>query len=110
MTWVMHLRRSGWNFWQLGEAFLVHYPHLDSASRMHWNGGENGVQLTRPKDKQVDWLSFKRGQIDHTFVQFREWLHKQVPDHARTPMCEDAMDDDARLWVDRKDKRSDSGR
>ena len=101
MTWVMHLRRAGYKFWQIGESFVVHYPHLDSKSRMHWNGGEGGLQMRRPKDGDVDWLSFKRGQIDHTFILFRKWLNQHVKDAARTPMCKDAMDDDQRLWVDK---------
>lgn len=107
MTWVMHLRRKGWTFWQLGESFVVHYPHLDSKSRMHWNGGENGEQLRRPQDADnIDWLAFKRGQVDHTFILFRDWLMQHVRDEARTPLCEDAMNDDERLWVDKDARHS----
>jgi hypothetical protein len=102
MTWVMHLRRAGYEFWQLGESFVVHYPHLDSKSRMRWNGGENGEQVKKPRDSQkVDWLTFKRGQIDHTFVNFRKWLLKNVPDETLISMCEDGLNDDQRLWIDR---------
>jgi len=104
MTWIMHLRRAGWEFWQLGESFLVHYPHLDSKARMHWNGGQHGEQLRKPNDKheKVNWLSFKRGQIDRTFVDFRKWLYENVPDHTKVPMCENALDDDQRLWVNKE--------
>ena len=102
MTWVMQLRRMGWKFEQIGESFIVHYPHLDSKARMHWNGGKNGVQLQRPKaSMHVDWLAFKRGQIDHTFADFRKWLHRNVADESVVPMCSDALNDDVRLWIDR---------
>jgi hypothetical protein len=103
MTWVMHLRRAGWKFWQVGHSFVVHYPHLDSKARMRWNGGKNGIQLRKPV-KSVDWLAFKRGQIDSTFLAFRKWLHEQVPDQTQIPMCQGALNDDERLWVDRESK------
>jgi Glycosyl-transferase for dystroglycan len=104
MTWMMQLRRTGYQFMQLGGAFVVHYPHLDSTARMHWNGGQDGAQLPKPRDPAVDLSAFKRGQIDATFVAFREWLRKEIPDQATVPMCEDALDDDERLWIAPPDK------
>jgi hypothetical protein len=99
MTWMMQLRRTGYHFMQLGGAFVVHYPHLDSTARMHWNGGKDGSQLPKPRDPSIDLSTFKRGQIDATFVAFREWLSQAIPDQAVVPMCEDALDDDERLWI-----------
>jgi Glycosyl-transferase for dystroglycan len=104
MTWMMQLRRTGYQFMQLGSAFVVHYPHLDSTARMHWNGGQDGAQLRKPRDPSVDLSTFKRGQIDATFVAFREWLWKEIPDQAIAPMCEDALDDDERLWIAPQEK------
>lgn len=102
MTWVMQMRREGWKFWQLGDGFVVHYPHLDSKSRMRWNGGENGIQLTKPNEKDhVNWTAYKRGQIDKTFVDFKRWLDENIPDKAVVPLCDDALNDDEKLWIDR---------
>lgn len=107
MTWVMHLRRAGWRFLQLGQSFVVHYPHLDSKSRMHWNGGDNGLQLSKSSvGKDANWTSFKRGQIDQTFVQFRQWLDEIVQDETVVPLCKNAEHDDERLWVDPKQLNS----
>jgi hypothetical protein len=103
MTWMMQLRRNGYRFSQIGTAFCIHYPHLDSKARMHWNGGEGGVQIPKPKTATgIDLHQFKRGQIDETFVQFRTWLEHHVPDRTVVGKCNtpDALDDDERLWVD----------
>ncbi len=100
MTWMMQLRRMGYTFWQLN-TFLLHYPHLDSTARMHWNGGEEGQQLKKPSDPHFDWLSTKRGRVDQTFVEFRKWLRKTIPDETQVPLCENALNDDERLWLDR---------
>jgi hypothetical protein len=117
MTWVMQLRRSGYTFSQLGSAFVVHYPHLDSVSRMEWNQGPREIQPFRGEDGKLykrrpqdisnaDWISFKRGQVDATFVEFRKWLQSEIRDETKVPMCEDKEDDDARLWIDRTNEDS----
>lgn len=99
MTWMMQVRRTGYQLMQLGGAFAVHYPHLDSTARMHWNGGVDGSQLPKPHDTKVDLSKFKRGQVDETFVAFRHWLATSIPDNSVMPMCDDAQDDDQRLWI-----------
>ena len=113
MTWVMQLRRSGYIFHQVGGIFLVHYPHLESKARISWNEapqeliqfrGKNGRPYLRPPTKEdtgIDFLRFKRGQVDKTFVEFRTWLTTNVQDQSKVPMCEVTEDDDSRLWIDR---------
>jgi hypothetical protein len=114
MTWVMQMRREGYIFSQLGGAFVVHYPHLDSISRMEWNHGPKEVQpykgqdgkmyKSRPRDvKRADWTAFKRGRVDAAFVDFRRWLRSDLEDTARVPMCGESEDDDAKLWIDRSE-------
>jgi hypothetical protein len=103
MTWVMQLVRSGYAFWQLGESFLVHYPHLDSSARLQWNGGAHGKQLSKP-DPDSNLTDYKRAQTDQTFIEFRKWLYAEIPDETRISPCDDAMDDDAKLWVSRDDE------
>lgn len=98
MTWVMQLRRMGYTFWQLGKgAFVVHYPHLDSPSRVAWN-----YAPIRRNDPFIHWQAYKRGQMDQLFVEFRLWLYSMVPDLTRTPFCQEKLNDDARLLYDRK--------
>jgi Glycosyl-transferase for dystroglycan len=36
MTWILHLRRLGYVFHQLGRSYLVHYPHVESPARLAW--------------------------------------------------------------------------
>ena len=105
---VMQLRWLGYRFSQIGGSFVVHYPHLDSASRMHWNESPKEMQRhvrdgkvyrANPKELSVDWTRYKRGQVDATFVAFRRWLRTEVTNETRVPWCEDAEDDDSRLWV-----------
>jgi hypothetical protein len=103
MTWVMHLRRAGFRFWQVGESFVIHYPHLDSKAREAWNGGNKGHLLAKPKGDHVEWSKYKRGRVDQNFVEFRNWLQTVVPDESHVGMCDDAWDDDAKLWVDHVD-------
>lgn len=111
MTWMMQLIRSGYTLSQLGGTYLVHYPHLDSASRQHWNEAPEqlkvfnekvgSTQIRRPaeSDKNLRLGSFKRGQVDQLFVEFRQWLEEEVPDQRKIKMCPEHQDDDAKLWV-----------
>lgn len=117
----MQLRRVGYKFSQVGGAFLVHYPHLDSKSRLEWNkrpiddasasasggGGGGGGRVGAPvayneetADK-FDWGKFKRARVDALFYDFKRWLEENVPDDSRVPKCEDALNDDYSLWVHR---------
>ena len=111
MTWAMQLRRSGYQFSQLGEAFLVHYPHLDSKSRLEWNKKPKELQrvdstlvgdvLESKEGSNIDLLSYKRARVDALFLDYKDWLRDNVTGSARVPMCENALNDDVRLWVHR---------
>eukprot|EP00934_Nitzschia_sp_Nitz4_P006868 Nitzschia sp. Nitz4//scaffold138_size62050//32350//33360//NITZ4_006390-RA/size62050-processed-gene-0.47-mRNA-1//1//CDS//3329535773//6858//frame0 len=112
MTWMMQMVRRGYTFSQVGGVYLVHYPHLDSASRQAWNQAPQALQVgdhdqqqkvRRPQasDGDLHLQEYKRGQIDQLFVQFKEWLRQAVPDASRIGLCDSAQDDDARLWIAR---------
>lgn len=114
MTWVMQLRRDGYLFSQLGGAFVVHYPHLDSTARVEWNRGPDELQPYHAEDGKLhkrrpgevnlaDWTAYKRGRVDAMFVKFRTWLKTEIEDKSRVRMCAEKEDDDARLWIDRTD-------
>ena len=91
----MQLIASGYIFSQVGGTYLVHYPHLDSASRKSWNG-----KLTKTDSPMLKKDS-KRGKVDQLFVEFREWLDKTLPsDLRRLELCDDAQNDDGKLWVE----------
>lgn len=117
MTWAMQLRRVGYKFTQIGGAFLVHYPHLDSTSRLEWN---KKPELLSDTDKaarevleenvdEVDLGKFKRARVDALFLDFKEWLNDNVQDEARTPKCVDALNDDYSLWVHRPGNKDING-
>lgn len=111
MTQVMHMRRSGYQFSQIGGAYVVHYPHRESKARGVWdesppelsNFERNTRTMRKAKESgllnNVDLNMYKRGQIDKLFVEFREWLDTKVIDKSVVPLCEKASDDDAKLWV-----------
>lgn len=104
MSWAMQLRRSGYQFSQLGGAFLIHYPHLDSKARMEWNKkpellNQKPLDKLDGQDKEnIDWQSFKRARVDALFIEFRKWLGS-IESEPRVPMCDNAPNDDVKLWV-----------
>lgn len=125
MTWVMQLRRMGWRFWQIGRSFLVHYPHLESPTRLLWNGGANGEQLRRPNNGtgdddsgEFDFQAYARGQNDLKYLEFKKWMLATVPDRSVVPKCRRGSptsnrsissqtnhqedDDSSKLWVPRR--------
>eukprot|EP00531_Pseudo-nitzschia_arenysensis_P001388 CAMPEP_0116151564 /NCGR_PEP_ID=MMETSP0329-20121206/20166_1 /TAXON_ID=697910 /ORGANISM="Pseudo-nitzschia arenysensis, Strain B593" /LENGTH=529 /DNA_ID=CAMNT_0003648189 /DNA_START=270 /DNA_END=1859 /DNA_ORIENTATION=+ len=98
VTWMMQVIASGYIFSQVGGVYLVHYPHLDSASRQLWNGPKTTPSPTSKK------LQTKRGKIDKLFVDFKAWLDESIVSQnlQRLEACEDAQDDDGKLWVETK--------
>ena len=104
VSWMMQLRRAGWTFGQIGQGFVVHYPHLDSPARKAWNGAADSrgrsVMMQKPTDESLLLLT-KRGRTDKLYVEFRDWLEQNYPmtSGVRTTLCEDAMDDNFKLWV-----------
>ncbi len=114
LTWMMQVIRRGYKLSQVGDAFVVHYPHLDSEARTKWNEAPDAlkiplrdktVQIRRPKksDGNLNLGSYKRGKVDRLFVDFRNWLEEYVPDTSRMGMCNKAQDDDSKLWLDKED-------
>jgi hypothetical protein len=121
LTWMMQVIRRGYTLSQVGGAFLVHYPHLDSEARTKWNEApdvlkipqkDNTIQIRRPKksDGNLNLETFKRGQVDRLFVEFRKWLEEAVPDTSRMGMCDKAQDDDSKLWLDKADQKASTAR
>ena len=86
---AMHMRRSGYVYSLVGQAWLVHYPHLDSKSRVAWNGYDN----------VENFRDTKRGHVDKLFVEFKRWLENELPDLAKIHQCENFQNDDSKLWV-----------
>jgi len=116
---MMQVVASGFVFSQVGGVYLVHYPHAISKSREDWNRAPKELQqrqqqqigsysVRRPKksDGDLAFDRYKRGKVDDLYLRFKEWLKETIPsDRARLPMCENAQDDDNKLWIDpnRKD-------
>ena len=121
MTWAMHLRRSGYDFAQVGGAFVCHYPHFRSKAKLSWDyipnlnvsdvlavsvearkaAKQNRFNVVEKKDmiRGVDWAQTKRGKGDLLYLDYRKWLYETVPDEARLKMCDEAYTDDNKLWV-----------
>ena len=138
MTWALQMLRSGYKMSQVGGIYLVHYPHLDSKSRLTWNQAPDemiqvmnktkmnakaiisGVndheqhhdndnsdpqelfgRILRPHQAKgpVDFMKYKRGQVDDLFIKFRSWLQDEIPDETQIPLCDEAKDDDSKLWI-----------
>ena len=106
LAWFMQLRREGYIVKQLGGEFVIHYPHLSSKARKSWDKTpkemKEGASAKDLKGK-VDFASYRRGQVDKTFVDFREWL-RETDDKTTTRlhMCqgaEMAKVDDSKLWI-----------
>jgi hypothetical protein len=116
ITWLMQVVASGFVFSQLGGAYLVHYPHAISESRKHWNEAPDALHkgrgnwnynVRKPKksDGDLNFEAYHRGQVDDMYKRFKNWLRKTYPEEQqRMPMCENANDDDSKLWIapDRK--------
>lgn len=121
MTWAMHLRRSGYDFAQVGGAFVCHYPHFRSKAKLSWDyipnlnvsdvlavsvearkaAKQNRFNVVEKKDmiRGVDWAQTKRGKGDLLYLDYRKWLYETVPDEARLKMCDETYTDDNKLWV-----------
>jgi hypothetical protein len=100
---MVHLRQLGYRLQQVGQVFLVHFPHSKSEAMLAWEISppqldENGAE---PKDvaKVVDYSTFLRGKVDRTYLEFQRWLQTNVPNKTILRKCEDFEDDDASLWV-----------
>jgi Glycosyl-transferase for dystroglycan len=103
MTWMMQLRRTGWSFWQLGEAFCVHYPHLSSQARRAWKQQPRRLQaagaLPMKEIPPIDRTETRRGINDAIYVDFKAWMKRSIPDETRVPNCPDFVDQDRSLWI-----------
>jgi hypothetical protein len=109
MTWMMQVIRRGYRLSQVGGAYLVHYPHLDSTSRQVWNeapeplkvGDQGQVRKPKKNDGNLHLADYKRGQVDQLFLEFRKWLEDSIPETvSRLHPCQSAQDDDSKLWID----------
>ena len=102
----MQLRKVGYKFTQIGGSFLVHYPHWASKAREEWSYKPEVLEDEKVTGKlleqhahEIDLSQFKRARIDELFLVFKRWLNENVEDNSRTPICEDAQNDDYFLWV-----------
>lgn len=121
MTWMMQVVASGFELHQIGGAYLVHYPHAVSTSREEWNRAPKelvppdaddatySVRRPRKSDGDLGFQRYHRGKVDDLYIRFKEWLRRSIPqDRARMELCDDAQDDDTKLWIDPKRKNWDA--
>jgi hypothetical protein len=104
-AWMMQTRRAGWHYKQISTAYIVHYPHLPSKARLHFNGGPNGKMLDKPKvTATTNTSAYKRFLIDRTYINFRNWLNVTAPDETVVRLCNAHKSDDADLWLETPQK------
>ena len=119
MTWVMQLRRTGYDFAQLGGAFAVHSPHGPSEARKSWNSKaesnltnvdaaaaaavtnahRHGAKKAKGVRQKADLAQTKRGQVDMLYLKFCRWMEENVLDQTRVQMCDETYTDEGKLWA-----------
>ena len=111
ITWILHLRQLGYRLFQMGQAFVIHYPHKESKAKKSWLGGASVRRVKLEGQKAMDFQS-KRSENDKYFLEFRQWLAESVPDRTRLRKCSDeggfSQDDDTALWVARDDNNNET--
>ena len=108
LTWIMQLRHNGYVFQTIGKAYITHYPHLESKSRVEWNKRPQELKgHARPSQVRgrVNWLDFKRGAVDALYIRFTEWLGT-MPDKSRISICDHVGGDGVELWADVSDVKN----
>mmetsp|Transcript_101485 Transcript_101485/g.152028 ORF Transcript_101485/g.152028 Transcript_101485/m.152028 type:complete len:466 (+) Transcript_101485:94-1491(+) len=95
VEWIWHLRRVGYIFKQVGQVFVIHYPHKTSRAKRAWDKQSKKYKLFG--NVSSDLATYKRAQMDEIYVRFRNWLSR-MKTPVRTPRCEDWIDTDNNLW------------
>lgn len=65
IQFIVHLRYAGWSFSVLGGAFITHFPHAKSSSRMDWEYGSH------------------RDEMNVLFKKFMQELQDRYPDEQK---------------------------
>lgn len=86
MEWILHLRRVGYSFKQLGGSFVTHVPHRDSPAKIAWNKEHQKGEKTI--------TNHLRRHIDDKYSDFIKWLDVNIPDSSRLQTCESFEDDE----------------
>lgn len=81
LTWTWQLRHAGYSFLQIGDGFLVHFPHPKSHSFKMWK-------------KTMNQKGRVNLQVEKLSNQFYHWLKTNVPDQSVVSDCP-VPDDDA---------------
>jgi hypothetical protein len=95
------------------------YPHLESPSRLKWNEAQklrpvwdfqNGTLSCEASQGHSCRLAVVQtyGRVDALFVQLRNWLTAEFPNHSSVPLCDNREDDDSKLWIDRSNSKDSS--
>lgn len=74
MSWMMHLKRVGYDLQQLGGSFLTHFPHPVSTS------------LMESDESDAETLALKKTEA--FFEAFQSWLYENISDSSRVKDCE----------------------
>jgi hypothetical protein len=73
LTWFQQVRRMGYKFFQIGEGFVIHFPHARSVASVQFR--ENGKKNP-----------FGVG-VKETASAFKQWMKEHIPDSTQIPYC-----------------------
>ena len=73
ITWMQQVRRSGYKFFQLGQGFLLHFPHKQSAAKK---------VFTQEKEQDAESL-----YVYQLAASFHTWMEEHVPNQSVIPQC-----------------------
>jgi Glycosyl-transferase for dystroglycan len=74
ISWIQHLRHVGYQFYQVGQDFVIHFPHDRSASRKNWDDVRRGTKRYQTEP-------------DRILIQFHQWLDAYIPKAPVMPYC-----------------------
>lgn len=75
LTWFQHVTRTGYRLFQVGDTFVVHFPHEKSTSFKTW---------ARERNETGDKTSVK---VNRIAASFRRWMEDSVPDQRALSQC-----------------------
>jgi hypothetical protein len=73
ITWMQQVRRSGYKFYQVGQGFLLHFPHKQSAAKK---------VFAQEKEEDVESV-----YVYQLAASFHRWMEEHVPNQSVIPQC-----------------------
>ncbi|EEC46858.1 predicted protein [Phaeodactylum tricornutum CCAP 1055/1] len=76
ITWIQQVLRMGYKFYQIGEGFVIHLPHVKSPASQKWYA-----------DKRKFMRDITKLKVQKIGKAFRFWMRNEVPDNTQVSVC-----------------------